>query len=429
MDDAPRGFRRNFILLVINYVAFGIGLVLFSGSAVVPLFLRRLTHSTPLIGFASILFPLCWFIPQLAAARWIANKPRRKPYIVYPSIATPLVFVALATALFLADAGRPFWLIPVFMVCIATLGLCDGLVGVPWLDFIGAAIPRQVRGRMMGLQELLSAGAALGAGALVTFLLSDAAPPFPRNFAWLAVSAGACMAVALLSFTLLREPARAGVAERQPTWREYGAALRRILRSDRVFVRLIVLRVLNGLSQLALPFYVLYAVNELGMSASVGGFFITVQMISAALGSMSLGYVYERRGSRLVIILITLLGLGAPLAALAAPLTGLSGPALRWFFALVFVSNGVGPLSGATLFIGYTNFVLEYCAPADRPIYLGLAGTLAGPTTLAAILGGLILQAAGYRILFLLTLGILLIAQTLAFGLPEPRRRALEPGS
>jgi hypothetical protein len=52
----------------------------------------------------------------------------------------------------------------------------------------------------------------------------------------------------------------------------------------------------------------------------------------------------------------------------------------------------------------------------------GLSATLAGPTPLAAILGGLILQAAGYRVLFLLTLAILLIAQTLASGLPEPRR-------
>ena len=106
MDTAPPDYRRNFILLVANYVSFGAGLILFSSTTVVPLFLRRLTDSAPLIGLASILFSLCWLLPQLLTARWIADKPRRKPYIVIPSIGTPLVFVVLAAALFLADMSR-----------------------------------------------------------------------------------------------------------------------------------------------------------------------------------------------------------------------------------------------------------------------------------------------------------------------------------
>ena len=423
-EAAPRSYARNFILLIGNYVTFGLALVCFGSSTVVPLFMKRLTNSTPLIGFVAILFPLCWLIPQLIAARSIADKPRRKPYLVIPSIGTPLVFVVLAAAMFLANPERAQWLLPLFIVCMAILGTLDGLVGVPWLDFIGSAIPAQVRGRLMGLQDLLYGFMSVGIGALVTYLLSEQAPPFPHNFAWLAVCAGVMMLIALICFMCLREPPRHSVAERQLPWSEFLPAMGRILRTDRVFARLIAVRLLAGMSQLSMPFYVLYATTELGLPASAVGTFITAQVVSAALGSMILGYVYERRGSRLIIRIVTLAGLCAPLIALLAPRLGLAGTPLLAAFALVFVAIGI---NGASLFLGYTNFIIEYCSPANRPAYLGLANTLAGPTMLAAILGGWVLQVTSYRFLFGLTLGLLLIVQVVIFGLPEPRRAKAIP--
>ena len=425
MSEAPARYKRNFILLVANYVTFSAGLVFFSSSTVMPVFLRHLTDSQPLIGFAAVLFPLNWMFPQLFAARWIAGRRRRKPFLVYASIGAPAAFGILAALMFLTDPTRAGWLLPTFMVIMTILGLSDGFVGVPWLDFVGSAIPVTVRGRMMGLQDLLAAAASVGVGAIVSYFLSERAPAFPRNFAWLATFGALAYFIALLAFCFLRESASAGVTPSAPAWRDYVSALGRILGRDRVFVRLLAVRLLNGLGELSLPFYVLYATTSLGLPASVTGAFLATQMVAIAVGSMLLGVLYERYGSRLVVRLTTLIGIAAPLLALLTPALRLSGPALTVYFALVFVALGAGGLSSGALFIGYTNFVIDYCDPAERPLYLGLGNTLAGPTVLAATLGGWLLQHTSYAFLFTVTAGCLLLALVPALRLPEPRRAAV----
>jgi MFS family permease len=424
MHQKPHGYRRNMVLLVGNYVTFGLGLALFSSNTVVPVFLQRLTDSQPLIGFVSAIFPLGWMLPQLFAARWVAGMARRKPALVYLSLAAPLLFAILAGVMFVTPLDRAQILLGVFIVDMALLGLLDGVIAVPWLDFIGKAIPGYLRGRMMGIQEVLYAVAAVGAGVLIAFLLSDAAPAFPRNFAYLAMASSVSFFVALLFFVPLVEPdAPATTSVVRSAWSEYLPALGRILRADRPFVMMITIRILGAFTGMALPFYVLYATTELGAPASTVGYYLSAQMIGSAVGSLLLGHIYDLKGSRRVIRIVVAVSLVAPLAALVIPLIGLSGAALQWTFILVFFTLSIGGAGPAAVFIGYTNFIIDHSAPQDRPLYLGLSNTLAGPTALAATLGGFLLQHTSYPTLFLATFGILCVAQVLAWRLPEPRQR------
>ena len=424
MHEAPIGYRRNMILLVGNYVTFGLGLALFSTYTVVPVFLQHLTDSTPFIGLVTAIFPLCWMLPQLIAARWISGKPNRKPFLVYLSMGAPLIYAILAGFMFTTDPTSPDNLLFVFIICTIAAGLIDGLIGVPWLDFVGRAIPGNLRGRMMGVQEMLYAIASVGIGALIAYMLSDTAPPFPDNFAWLAVAASVAFFIALLFFIPLVEPESRETTSKQPAWSEYLPLLGKILRKDRPFVTMIAVRILNGFTGLALPFYILYATTELGIPVSVTGLYLAAQVIGSAAGSMALGYLYDRRGSRLVIRIVTLLGLLAPIGALLIPSMGLTDTALGWAFALVFFVTGISGTSAAALFIGYTNFVIDHSTPANRPAYFGLSNTLAGPLALTAMLGGWIVQQTNYHVLFVVTAVMLLGALVLSFWLPEPRLRA-----
>lgn len=424
MLQTPLGYRRNMALLAGNYVFFGLGLALFSSNTVMPVFMRHLTDSAPLIGFVSALFPLGWMLPQLVAARWVSGIKHRKPLLVYLSISAPLIYAALAGFMFTTDPARSQALLGIFIGGIVLVGLTDGVIGVPWLDFVGRAIPAHVRGRMMGAQEVLYAAVSVGAGALIAYLLSDAAPAFPVNFAWLAVAAAGAFLIALIFFLPLVEPEAGVTAPRQPSWSEYLLLLRQILRTDRAFVTMTAVRVLGAFAGLSLPFYILYGTSELGLPARATGFYLSTQMIGSALGSMALGYLYDRRGSRLVIRIVMGMGLLAPLSALLLPLSGLRGNALLWPFAIVFFTAALGGSSAAAMFIGFTNFIIDHCPPAQRPIYLGLSNTLTGPTALAATLGGWLLQRTDYPVLFLTTLAVLSLAFLLSFRLPEPRSKA-----
>lgn len=431
MQIPPQYVRRNMILLVGNYITFGVGLAFFSSNTVMPVFLRYLTSSNPLIGLITALQSVGWLTTQLVAARWIHNKPRRKPYLIYFSLGAPAAYTALALALFGIPAGQSALLLGVFVLCVLVAAMVDGLIGVPWLDFFGRAVPASVRGRLMGIQELLFAICSVGVGAVVAYYLSPTAPPFPLNFAWLAVFAAAAYWVALVLFLPLYEPADPNPAsdEAQPSWGEYIPLLRHILRTDRHFVVWMAVRVLGGFFGLALPFFVLYATRELGLPASLTGAFLSAQVVGSAVGSLVLGYVYDRRGSRLIIRVVLVISAGVLAAALVAPLLRHADMLLQAFFVLLFFFLGISASSTAGFFIGHMNFIIDYAPPAQRPIYIGLSNTLAGPVSLTSILGGLILQVSSYSVLFIVTLAFILAALLLSARLPEPKQALKREGA
>lgn len=427
----PADCRRNLVLLVGNYVAFGIGLAFFNTSTVMPLFLSHLTDSAPLIGLVSAIFPLGWMIPQLLSARWISHRRERKPFLIVPSLAAPLIFAALAGIMYWDEPAIIDRLLSIFIISMVIMALIDGIIGVPWLDFVGTAIPARLRGRMMGIQEVLFAIVSVGIGAVVGYFLSPDAPAFPLNFAWLAASAAMAFFLAWMFLLPLREPSRSDCDSASesagrlasPPWGVFLPQLWHILRTDRGLLTLVLLRVLNGCMGFAFPFYVLFATQHLGISPALTGFYLSVQLVASAVGSMILGMVYERRGSKIVIRAVTAAGLAVPILALGIPIIGLPVTIIPWAYALVFLFLGIGGTSSAAIFVGYMNFLIDYSEPANRPAYLGLANTLSGPVALTGFVGGWILEQAGFRPLFLLTGAILLLAQFVASKLPAPAGR------
>ena len=105
------------------------------------------------------------------------------------------------------------------------------------------------------------------------------------------------------------------------------------------------------------------------------------------------------------------------LTALVGWLT--SSPAWLWAtFCLLGVAMSAESVSRM-------NIILEFCAPEDRPTYIGLTNTLLAPgRTLAPILGGALATwlAAGYRGMFVVAGFISLLGGVLlAFWVKEPR--------
>ena len=80
----------------------------------------------------------------------------------------------------------------------------------------------------------------------------------------------------------------------------------------------------------------------------------------------------------------------AAIVALAAP-----GPyALGVTFVFLGAYMAADQVSGL-------NIILEFCAPEDRPTYIGLTNTLLAPVvTLAPLLGALLASVLGYRPMF-----------------------------
>lgn len=417
MTDAtpsrPAHFRWNYAVLVIESVTSWLALTFVSVSSVLPAFARELTSSEPLIGLTSTIFYGGWNLPQIFIGRMIAGKPRKKPYLMVALVGR-VAFWVLGLALWLRPEMRPSSALLLLYICLGAWIVTDAVVSLAWADIVGRAIPTDRRGSMMGLGQCLAGICGIGAGVLIGVILESPRYPFPRNYALLFILAAAFFMPGIIALASLREPA-AVPAEPSASTRPRGHWLRAIA-SNRTFRRFVACRMLLGVANMALPFYVGHAQDVLDLPPRTIGAFVIAQTIASVVSGLALGLVSDRWGSRRVIHIGSFAATAAPLFALAAHLT--ASPILTLAYPVVFVALGI---SNSAVWSGFFNYLISSAPEDDRATYVGLANTITGLVTLAPVLGGALLGATSYPVLFALTGVIVGAGFVLGLGLPATK--------
>jgi MFS-type transporter involved in bile tolerance (Atg22 family) len=312
---------------------------------------------------------------------------------------------------------RPALTLLFLLLALGWFVVTDAVVALAWFDLLGKSISPHSRGRLVGAGQLTSGLLAIGAGALIQYLLGPNGPAYPVNYGMIFLLAGAAFGISFASCFLNVEPPEAVSAE-APTLRGYLPQLARLWRQDRVFAHVTVVRLLSGAGALAVAFYVVYATDVLHLPASSIGLFAGAATIGGALAALGLGVVADRAGSHRVIQIATALECLVPTLALLCHL-GVFGEAAAVVYPLLFVLLGAFE---ASIMLGFFNFVLEIAPPGQRPIYIGLTNTLSGLLVAMPLIGGWVLQATSYPVLFALTVACTLAGVVVALRLPNPRQ-------
>jgi len=96
--EAGRHLRRNFLLTLGEIVAFGIGAAFFDSGTVLIAFVATLTASTALLGLVPTISQMGMGLPQLVAARFLARRPRKVPFLIAASLFRNIPVFVLAAA-------------------------------------------------------------------------------------------------------------------------------------------------------------------------------------------------------------------------------------------------------------------------------------------------------------------------------------------
>ncbi|MGC9467309.1 MAG: MFS transporter [Anaerolineae bacterium] len=420
----PAHYRRNFWCLALDFCFFGVGMAFFGPSTVLPSFLTTLGASATVIGFLATLQRAGWLMPQLVAARYLADKPFKKPFILIPAAISRSMLLLLAGFVVATKAQPSGLMILVTLLSLAIFWIGDGLGSLAWFDFLSKSIPPRRRGRLTGVGQVLSGLFSFLAGFAVEWMLSDRGPKFPVNYAALFALGFAMLAGSFISISLGIE--EEGVtASRVPSWREYLPQLGHVLRHDHAFRRYLITRQIFSLSGLATPFYMTFALDELHLPSQVAGRYTSVGVVGSIIAAILFGWLNERHGTLRASQVSIPVTAAVPVLALLIPRFITDPTWLAWAYALVFLTMNA---SMSCYLPAWTAFVLEWASDTERPLYVGLTNSLNGLTALFSTLGGLILQWTGdnYQFLFILTLVGTLIALPLSFGLPEPRETVRE---
>ena len=255
--------RRNFIAGLWHGAFLALGVALTQPTTVISAFVADLTGSTIWVGGLSTVLTVAGTLPQLFVARWIEPRPRKMPYLMIAIYLRVLSWGLLAVLVYAIGDKHPTTLAWILVGMLVVFYAGGGLGNIPYTDIIGKIIPADRRGAFFGGKGALAGPLSVGAALLARQILAHVS--YPNNYAMLFGLAAAGLAVASLGFWAIREPASATKERTIPPWHTYW---KQVLATSRRLKALVVIQLLTGFSLMALPFYVVYAREQLMLLAN-----------------------------------------------------------------------------------------------------------------------------------------------------------------
>ncbi len=411
--EVRRHLSRNFAAQLVHGMLGQTGFRLLNAPTFMPAYLLMLSGGSDIaVGIALSLQAAGMMITPLIGANLIGHRARVLPvgFVTGGAMRAMVLCIGLAGLLFEAQAA-----LIAIMVFLALLGLFSGMQGVIFNFLMSKVIPVNKRGRLTGLRNFL-AGIISAAVAWVAGKWLLGADPTAAGYSWTFVLAFVLTTIGLLCLIPVVEP-------EPPTRRAkqgFGQSLRDVLpllRADPAFTRYVSARALATTGRLAVPFYILYAGQSLGLDGSTLGVLTMAFTLSATVSNLAWGALGDRRGFRLTFLLSIALWVAATILLMFVDHS-------LWLSAVVFATIGaaIQGFQNAS-----ANLTLEFGSRDDLPARIAIANTASEAAgTVGPLLGGLLATALGYQSVFVVSIAFLIVGGAVVnYYVPEPRNAGL----
>jgi len=380
--------RRNFMGGLWHWAFLTLGVSLTQPTTVISAFVADLTGSTLWVGGLSTILMVAGVLPQLFVARLIEPRPRKMPYLMTAIYLRVISWGILAGSIYFFGGQDPMALAGILVGMLVIFYVGGGLGAIPYTDIIGKIIPPNRRGAFFGGRGILAGPLSVGAAFAARYILAHVL--YPNNYALLFGIAAIGLAISSIGFWVIREPVLVNTHKKPHSWPEFRQHL---LSISRELKPLIAAQLLTGFSLMVLPFYVVYAREQLGAPADSVGWFLLAQVLGGSLSNLVWGRIVDTSGSRRMLFLCAVISAITPL--LAVVLGSFNWMALLpIFFFAGAVYNGRK--------VGFQSALLEESPAAERSTYAGLNAVLTLPAAFLSLLAGLLLQYWSYSTLFLI---------------------------
>jgi MFS family permease len=426
-NNPPVDLMRNKLAFGGDSMLWGIGTYFIPLTTVITALAAQLTTDKSLIGLISLAWYVAYLLPQLVAARMVHGKRRTKPFSVVPAIIGRQTLLIFALWLFITQASQPSLTVWILIIMITILMIFDAFTSQAWFDMFGRALTPRTKARVITVNQLLASFGGIGAGLIVAEVLSSQTLPFPNNYALLFFLAWVFIMLSLGAMLFIRERVSVEAPAEATTTSHFNAKLREAWRSDPAFRRILLARLFSGVENMAAAFYVVFALERMGLPQSSIGIFTIAVVVGGLIGIIFFGWLADRFGSRRVVNAACTLQFIAPFITLLIALLPVQSTQLAFIgITLVMAINGA---VNRSVMVGFFSYAQDSAPEADRPIYVGAVSTIAGTASLLPLLGGLMINAftsAGlnglaYIVLFAFAAGMAAIGAWLSYSLPMPR--------
>jgi MFS family permease len=396
----------NHLKNVLHGFFLSVGTTVAEPATILPLMVQYFGGSPMLIGFFSALQRGGAVLMQLYAAYKAQHYPRMLPYLRRVFWVRFLSWFGIGVAIWLFGENHP----TLTLWCIGTglflFSFSAGFGAIYFREIVAKIFTHRFRGKTMAWRQFFSGLGALISGAVAAWVLESYEPPY--DFAYLFMLSALLMGLGLLAFATVDEPVKTHFETKIEKFSDFLRHALELLRNDRQLQVQIATFLLAYGYLVAMPFVILDAKETIHLGGKEVGILITVQMVGAMLSNALWGRLGSLGRYRLVAILSISMKLAAVLLAFFAH-------SLTAYGLIFFLFGAAGDGSR----IASSNLILILAPEAKRPLYVAVQMNIVSLGMFFSILGGLLLHAGGYGLLYGVTASMLFASLILSFRLRD----------
>ena len=324
---------------------------------------------------------------QLVFASFLSNQSLKKKYLLI-GINLRITALFLLSLLFLHSASMHSDIIILLIFLLISLFSFSGsFSNVSYIDILGKSVLNIKRKKFFSTKQIINSIGIFSSALIARELLKYYNYPF--NYSILFLFAGILLFIASLGFWKIREIKSVVKAEKGFV-EFFTTAPSEIKKNVNLKYYLLIINSL-GLGLSLLPFLVLYAKVNFGLSyALIGNFllFRTIGMLSAGLFLYKYSNKFQYKN---------LLKLSISLAGVL-PLVSLVFSQAQSIYQLIFIFSGIFV---AIYKIAISGVLLEISTNENRAVYAGISGAGNILTTLFPLFAGVLILILGYQVVFI----------------------------
>ncbi len=409
--EVARHLKRNYAAHSLEGGLFAGGIAFVHPQTLLPRIIERLGGADWMIAAAPILLMVGFFTPSLFITHRLERLRSLKPFVMWIGIVQRAPYLLVGLILLLTeDPGQSV----LWCVVLAPLssGLAGGVSVTAWREYIAKSIPPEKRASLWALRFVIGGVLGVMAGQFVSYVLTRTSEIHAYGYLHLGVFVLMTASFGVLALT--REPNLDSTrCHASRSWWSYALSMRKVVAEDTHLAGYLGSRALFSGLYIVLPFLSLHALDVLHVPDGYLGRLLMVQMAGSVVGNLVGGYLGDRQGGRVVMLLSQVSSVVVVLGA-----TRLSTePGFEALFFSLGVAVGLGGVGVPTLDLEMSNF-------AQRMSYQ----TVIGLSHLTGMLGAVVLAStirhfsSSFALLAWISAVTLVGSLILLLRLPEPRQ-------
>jgi len=399
--DDPKNNHKN----VTHAFFLALAITIAEPSTILPLMVHHFSDSVIIVGIFASLLRGGAIVIQLYAAFYAQAYKRVLPYLGKVFLFRFLAWFMIGVSIFFL--GETHKTLTLFFIGLGLFffSFTAGFGAIYFKELQAKLFSKTYRGKTMANRNIAGSIASIISGGVAGFVLQNFEAPM--SYAYLFLVSSLFMAIGFFTFVTIEEPSKENVSIKEKSFKLFIRNAKALLKSDKRLQQQILVIFLGFSYFLSMPFVILNANNTFTLTGWMLGGFITVQMLGSILGSSLLWRRISNYEKMLTLSFIFMI-MAFTIAIFANNI---------YAYGAIFLLFGIA-LDGFN--ISGMNLVIEIAPEDKRPIYTALQTNITSIGLFFPILGGLILTWVGsYTLIYLLTIGLLLVGFLLSFKLKE----------